>query len=83
MVIDVVESVLGNVTNDQVGVLPDLTTLVRFHVTDQEFDESRLARTVRPKDSDTRGERHLKSDVVELLNLLRGVLETDLAPTIL
>jgi hypothetical protein len=43
MVIDVVESVLGNVTNDQVGVLPDLTTLVGFHVTNKEFDESRLA----------------------------------------
>ena len=39
MVIDVVEGVLGNVTDDQVGVLPDLTTLVGFHVTDQEFDE--------------------------------------------
>ena len=23
---------LGNVTNDQVGVLPDLTTLVGFHL---------------------------------------------------
>jgi hypothetical protein len=34
MVIDVVESVLRNVTNDQVGVLPDLTTLVGFYVTD-------------------------------------------------
>ena len=34
MIIDVVESVLSNVTNDQVGMLPDLTTLVRFHITD-------------------------------------------------
>jgi hypothetical protein len=34
MIIDVVESMLGKVTNDQVGVLPNLTTLVGFHVTD-------------------------------------------------
>jgi hypothetical protein len=40
-----------------------------------------LTRTVRPKDGDTGGERDLKSDVVELLNFLRGVLETDLALT--
>jgi hypothetical protein len=34
MIIDVVESMLGKVTNDQVGVLPNLTALVGFHVTD-------------------------------------------------
>ena len=59
MAIDVVESMLGNVTNDQVGMLPDLTTLVDFHVTDEELDEGQLARTVMPKNSDTGGERHL------------------------
>ena len=80
MVVDVVESVLGDITNDQVGVLPGLTTLVGFHVTNKEFDEGRLSRTVRSKDGDTGGERNLESDIVELLDGLCRVLEANFAP---
>ena len=53
--------------------------LLAFHVTDKEFDEGRLVWTVH-RDSDTGEKRHLKSDIVELLNLLRGLLEAELAP---
>lgn len=78
MVIDVVEGVLSDVTDDQVGVLPDLTALVGLHITDEQLDEGRLAGTVGPENSDTGGKRDLESDVVKLLNGLRGVLESDL-----
>lgn len=77
--IDVVESVLGNVTDDQVRVLPDLTTAVGLGVTDEELDECRLSGTVGTEDSDTGRERHLEGDVVELLLRLCWVLEADLA----
>lgn len=78
MVIDMVESVLSDVTDDQVGVLPDFTTLVGLHITDKELDEGRLSGTVGTKDSDTRRERDLESDIVELLNGLCWVLESNL-----
>jgi len=79
MVINVVESVLGDVTNDQVGVLPDLTALVGLHVTNEELDEGRFAGSIGTEDGDTRRERDLESDVVQLLNGLGGVLESNLA----
>ena len=79
MVVDVVEGVLGDVADDQVGVLPDLTALVGLGVTDEELDERRLSGTVGTEDGDTGGERNLEGDVVELLDGLRGVLEADLA----
>ena len=74
-----VEGVLRDVTDDQVGVLPGLTALVGLHVADEELDERRLAGTVGTEDGDTGGERDLEGDVVELLDSLSGVLEADLA----
>jgi hypothetical protein len=79
MVINVVESMLGDVTDDQVGMLPDFTALVGFHVTNEELDEGRFAGSVGTEDGNTRRERDLESDVVELLNGLGGVLESNLA----
>ena len=77
MVIDVVESVLGDVTNDQIRALPYFTTL---HMADEQLDESRLSGSVWSEDGNTRGERDLECDVVELLPRLSGILEADLAP---
>jgi hypothetical protein len=79
MVIDVVESVLSDITNDQIRVFPDLTALVGFHVTNEELDESGLARSVGAEDGNTRRQRDLKCDIVELLNRLGGILEPNLA----
>lgn len=70
-------TVLGNVTDDQVGVLPDLSTFVRLGLSDEELDEGRLAGTVGSKDGDTRRERNLERDVVELLDGGGGVLESN------
>ena len=80
MIIDVVESVLGDVTDDQVGVLPDLTSLVGFHVTDEELDEGGFTGTVRTQDGNTGREGDLEGNVIELLDRLRWVLEADLTP---
>jgi hypothetical protein len=77
VVVDVVESVLGNVSDDQVGVLPDLTTLVGLGLTDEELDEGRLSGSVGTENGDTGGEGDLEGDVVELGNGGGGVLETD------
>lgn len=79
MVVDVVESVLSNITDDQVGVLPDLTTLVGLHVTNEELYEGRLAGTVGTENGNTGREGDLEGDVVELLDGRAGVLEADLA----
>lgn len=75
VVINVVESVLGNVTDDQVGVLPHGTTQVGLSLTSQQLDQGGLSGTVGTKDGDSRRERDLKVDVVELLDLGGGVLE--------
>jgi hypothetical protein len=77
----VVEGVLGNVPNDQVGVLPDLTTLqvVGLHNTNKELDEGGSTGTVGTEDGDTGGEGDLEGDVIKLLNLLGEVLEANLA----
>ena len=80
MIVDVVESMLCNVTNDQIRVFPDLTTLVCLHVTNQELNECRLSGTVGAEDGYTRREGNLKGDVVQLLDRLSGVLESDFAP---
>lgn len=79
MLIDVVESVLCDIANDQIGVLPDLTTLVGLGVTDEQLDESRLSGTVRSKNGDTGGEGALERDVVQLLLSRAGILEADFA----
>ncbi len=65
VLVNVVESVLGDVTNDQVGVLPELTG-AGLSVTDNELDKGRLARTVGAENGDTRGERELDADALEL-----------------
>ncbi len=82
MVIDVVESVLGDVTDDQVRMLPGLTAPVGLQVTDEELDESRLSGTVRSEDGNTGRQGDLKGDVVELLDIRCGVLEANLAPSV-
>ena len=79
MVVDVVEGVLSDITDDQIGVPPDFTTFVGFHVTDKQLDEGGFTRTVGTKDSDTGGQGNLESDVVELLNRLGGILEANFA----
>jgi hypothetical protein len=58
MVIDVVESVLSNVTNDQLGVLADLTTFVGSMspirgLTGVEFPEPLGPRTATREESET------------------------------
>jgi hypothetical protein len=70
-------TVLGNVSDDQVGVLPDLSTLVGLSLSDEELDEGRLSGSVGSEDGDTRRERDLEGDVVELLGGRGGVLESD------
>ena len=37
-------TVLGNVSDDQVGVLPDFSSLVRLGLSDEELDQGRLSR---------------------------------------
>ncbi len=76
VLVDVVESVLGDVTDDQVGVLPHLTR-AGLSVTDNKLDEGRLTRTVRAENGDTRGERELDGDTVELGSGGLRVLEDD------
>lgn len=80
MAIDVVESVLGDVTDDQVRVLPDLTALVGLHVSCEELDEGRLSGTVGSEDGDTGREGDLERDVEQLLDGLGRVLEANLTP---
>jgi hypothetical protein len=79
VLVDVMESVLSDVTDDQVGVLPDLTTLVGLGVTDQQLDEGGLAGTVGTEDGNTGRQGDLEGDIVELLGDGGGVLEADLA----
>jgi hypothetical protein len=79
VLVNVVESVLGDVTNDEVGVLPDGTTLVGLSLAGKELDEGRLSGTVGTENGDTRRERNLEVDVVELLDGGTGVLERNVA----
>jgi hypothetical protein len=69
--------VLGNVSDDQVGVLPYLSTLVGLSLSDEKLDEGRLSGSVGSEDGDTGRERDLEGDVVELLGRGGGVLESD------
>lgn len=80
MVIDMVESVLSDVADDQVRVLPDFSALVGLHVANEELDERGLSGTVGTENGNTGRERDLESDVVELLDGLSWVLESNLAP---
>ena len=82
MVINVVESVLGDVTDDQVRMLPGLTTPVGLQVADEELDESRLSGTIGSEDGNTGRQGDLQGDVVELLDRRCGILEANLAPKI-
>ena len=77
MLIDMVERVLGNVTNDQVGMLPDFTASVGFHLASEQFDKGGFTGTVWTENGNTRRERDLKGNVVELLDRLSGILETN------
>jgi hypothetical protein len=79
MLLNMVERMLSDITNDQVGVLPDFTTLVGLHITNEELDEGTLSGTVGAEDGNTGGERDLECNVVELLHSLAWVLEANLA----
>src|SRR5699024_11148084 len=74
VLVNVVEGVLGDVANDDVRVLPDVTALVLLEVANEELDERRLAGTVGAENGDTRRERDLERDVEQLLDRLRRVL---------
>jgi len=64
-------------------MFPNLTVRVQLHVSNEKLDESRLAGTVGAKNSDTRGERNLKGNVIELLHKLCWVLEANFASALL
>jgi hypothetical protein len=76
--INVVESVLGNIANDQVGMLPDFTALVGFCLANEKLDEGRFTRTVGTENGDTGREGDLEGNVVELGSGCSRVLEADL-----
>jgi hypothetical protein len=79
VVINVVESVLGNVTDDQVGVLPHGTTEVRLGLGGQDLDQSRFTGTVGTQDGDSGRKRDLERDVVQLLLRRSRVLERNIS----
>lgn len=68
-------TVLSDVSNDQVGVLPDFSTLVRLGLSDEKLDEGTLSGSVGSEDGDTGREGDLKRDVVQLGRRGSGVLE--------
>lgn len=70
-------TVLCNVSDDQVGVLPDFSSLVRLGLSDEELDQGRLSRSVGSEDGDTGREGDLERDVVELGGRGGRVLESD------
>jgi hypothetical protein len=65
MLLQVVESVLGDVTDSESGVLLDLT-LLRDGLTGKELDEGRLSGSVGSEDTDSGGESERARDVVKL-----------------
>jgi hypothetical protein len=65
VLLDVVEGVLGDVGDTEVGVLLDLSR-VRESFSGEELDEGRLSGSVGSDDSDTRRERDGAGDVLEL-----------------
>lgn len=77
VVVNVVESVLSDVTDDQVGVFPDFSSLVGFGLSDEKLDEGRFTGSVGSENGDTGRERDLERDVVKLLNGGSRVLESD------
>ena len=81
VVIDVVESVLGNVTNDQVGVLPNLTTVLTggLGLTGQQLDQGGLTRSVGTENGDSGRQRDHQGDVVQDLVGRVGVGVVDLS----
>lgn len=79
VLIDVVESVLGDVSDNDVGVLPNLSSLVGLKISDEELDKGGLSGTVRSKNGDSGRKGDLKGDIEELLDRLGGVLESNLS----
>jgi hypothetical protein len=79
MVVDVVESVLGNVTDDQIGVLPHGTTEIGFSLSSQDLDQSRFTGTVGTENGDSGRKRDLERDVVQLLLRRSRVLERNIS----
>jgi hypothetical protein len=71
-----VESVLGNVGNTQVRMLPDLANL-RLKFTSQQLDQGGLTGTIGTDNSDTRGKRTLHGDISKLLFIGTRVLEVN------
>lgn len=72
-------TVLGDVSDNQVGVLPDLSSEVGLSLSYEELDEGRLSGSVGSEDGDTGRERDLERDVVELGSGGSRVLESDVA----
>ena len=60
---------LSDVSDDQVGVLPDFSSLVRLSLSDQKLDESRFSGSVRSENSDSRRERDLQRNVVDCVRV--------------
>ena len=60
-------TVLRDVSDNQIGVLPDFSTLVGLGFSDQKFDESRFSRSVGSKNRDSRRKRDLQRDVVHYI----------------
>mmetsp|Transcript_2697 Transcript_2697/g.5694 ORF Transcript_2697/g.5694 Transcript_2697/m.5694 type:complete len:484 (+) Transcript_2697:936-2387(+) len=76
--LNVVEGVLGDVGEAHVGVLVHLAaalTLVGQNLADEHLDHRRLARAVHADDGNAGCHRDLDGDVVERVDLARGVLE--------
>lgn len=74
VLLDMVEGVLGDVGDTEVGVLLDLAR-VRKGLSSEELDEGRLSGSVGSDDTDTRRERDGAGDVLELGLLGAGVGE--------
>jgi hypothetical protein len=74
VLIDMVESVLGNVTDSKSGVLAD-TSLLGNSLTSQELDQGRFTSSVGANDTDSRRERKRTRDSLERRSGSTGVSE--------
>jgi len=81
MLIDMVEGMLSNVTDNHVRMSPNLTA-VRLQVTKDKLDKSGFARTVGTENCNTRGEGDLKGDITKLRLTRARILEANMAPGI-
>mmetsp|Transcript_29989 Transcript_29989/g.59563 ORF Transcript_29989/g.59563 Transcript_29989/m.59563 type:complete len:784 (+) Transcript_29989:846-3197(+) len=73
VLLDVVEGVLGNVSDASVRVLPDVSDL-GLDLSDEELDHGGLSGAVLADAGDAGGERHLDRDVVEGGDAVAAVL---------